>query len=53
MESNIEKLDLMYKTNTIIEAKRLRATTFAIAKLKSCDLMGSNREKPFRIFVYQ
>ena len=34
MESNTEKLYLMYKTDTKIEAKRLRATTFVIAKLK-------------------
>ena len=34
MESNTEKLYLIYKTNTKIEAKRLRATTFAIAQFK-------------------
>ena len=34
--------ELIYKTYTKIEAKRLKATTFAIAKLE--EQMGSNRE---------
>ena len=35
----------IYKTYTKIEAKRLRTTTFAIAKLEERQLKGSNREK--------
>ena len=35
----------MYKTDTKNGGIRLRATTFAIAKLKGNNYMGSNREK--------
>ena len=32
--------ELIYKTYAKIEAKRLRATTFAFAKLEECELNG-------------
>ena len=41
MESNTEKnYEPIYKTNTQNEAKRLRATTFVIAKLEERYLKG-------------
>ena len=46
MREQYKKEVSMYKPNTKIEAKRLRSTTFAVAKLKNQNFMERAIEYP-------